>query len=144
MTCKNCGSVLAEDVKFCTVCGTEVAHTSPVPEYTPPIYSAPVEPSPIVTAAKPQSNKIPEKYEPLGPWAYWAYGLLFSLPIVGFIFLIIFSCKRSNINRRNFAISYWCKLLVAALALLTIILIEIISGGRFLFDELGEALFGIY
>lgn len=52
--------------------------------------------------------KLPEKYRPLGAWAYFGYSLLFSIPILGFIFLVIFSISGSNINRRSFARSYFC------------------------------------
>lgn len=55
----------------------------------------------------------PEQYKPLGPWAYFGYTLLFNLPIAGFILLIIFSVKDDNINRRNFARSYWCVYVIA-------------------------------
>lgn len=46
--------------------------------------------------------------EPLSPWAYFGYTLLFYLPIIGLVFLIIYSFDNTNINRRNFARSYFC------------------------------------
>ena len=54
----------------------------------------------------------PEQFRPLSPWAYFGYTLLFSIPLVGFILLIVFSVSNENINRRNFARSYWCVLVV--------------------------------
>jgi hypothetical protein len=57
----------------------------------------------------------PSEFEPLSPWAYFGYTVLFSIPIVGFIFLIIFSIKAGNINRRNFARSYWCAYILAGI-----------------------------
>lgn len=33
----------------------------------------------------------PDVFKPLSPWAYFGLSILFSLPVVGFIFLIIFS-----------------------------------------------------
>lgn len=53
-------------------------------------------------------KSIPSEYRPLSPWAYFGYGILFNIPIIGFILLIIFSLDNSNINRRNYARSYWC------------------------------------
>ncbi len=53
-------------------------------------------------------KNIPSEYRPLSPWAYFGYGILFNIPIIGFILLIIFSLDNSNINRRNYARSYWC------------------------------------
>ncbi len=49
-----------------------------------------------------------EKYRPLKPFSYFGYNLLFSLPVIGLIFLIIFSFNDKNINRRNFARSFFC------------------------------------
>ena len=53
-------------------------------------------------------KNIPSEYRPLSPWAYFGYGILFNIPVIGFILLIIFSLDNSNINRRNYARSYWC------------------------------------
>ena len=50
----------------------------------------------------------PEQYRPLSPWAYFGYSLLFSIPVIGLIFLLIYSFDDSRINRRNFARSYFC------------------------------------
>lgn len=61
---------------------------------------------------------LPEKYRPLGAWAYFGYSLLFSIPILGFIFLIVFACSGSNINRRSFARSYFCIYIIAAIVTL--------------------------
>ena len=47
--------------------------------------------------------------------------LLFSIPLVGFICLIVFSFDNGNINRRNFARSYWCSLLLGIV--LTVLLV---------------------
>ena len=63
--------------------------------------------------ARNAASQIPPEYKPLSPWAYFGYMLLFSIPIVGFICLIIFSVSNDNINRRNFARSYWVVLLFA-------------------------------
>ena len=62
-------------------------------------------------------NDIPEQYRPLSPWAYFGWGILFSIPIVGLILLIVFSVSSSNINRRNFARSYWCWLVIMIIAI---------------------------
>ena len=63
----------------------------------------------------------PKEYQPLSPWAYWGLGLLYSVPVVGLVFLIIFSFDDGNIHRRNFTRSYWCGLLLAA-ALIALVL----------------------
>ncbi len=56
---------------------------------------------------------LPPQYRPLGAWAYFGYSLLFAIPIVGFICLIVFSFNDSNINRRNYARSFWCVIVLA-------------------------------
>lgn len=53
------------------------------------------------------SINIPPEFRPLGAWAYFAYSILFSIPILGLILLIVFSFSDSNINRRNYARSYF-------------------------------------
>ena len=119
MNCTNCGNEIKDGAKFCTACGSVIEAT--------------VE-EPVVVLAEPtqqstkQQNKIPEKYSPLSPWAYFGLQLLFAVPVVGFIFLIIFSFKKSNINRRNFARSYWCKLIIVVGVMIVALVIALILG----------------
>lgn len=60
------------------------------------------------------------EFRPLSPWAYFGYALLFSIPLVGLIVLIVLSFNSENINRRNFARSYWCVYVVGAITLLVL------------------------
>ena len=69
-------------------------------------------------------NNIPDKYKPLSPWTYFWLQILFNIPFVGFVFLIIFSISGSNINRRNFARSYFCVYVI----ILIIIVIAMATG----------------
>lgn len=62
--------------------------------------------------------KGPQQFKPLSPWAYFGYSILFSIPVVGFILLIVFSFNDDSINRRNFARSYWCVYIIIAVLLL--------------------------
>jgi len=55
---------------------------------------------------------FPRQYNPLSAWEYFGLSILYAIPIVGLIFLIIHTFSSSNINRRSFARSYWCKLLL--------------------------------
>ena len=90
--------------------------------------------NPINNIPKPQvpgiitEEMLPSQFRPIGAWAYFGYTLLFSVPLVGFIFLIIFSISDANINRRNFARSYWCAVIVAAVIAVIFILIAVIGG----------------
>ena len=88
MFCTNCGTALENPAAACSNCGMQqVTKTEVV-------------------------NIIPAENRPLSPWAYFGLQILFAIPVVGFIFLIVFSCSRANINRRNFARSYWCSLIL--------------------------------
>ena len=74
-------------------------------------------------------EQVPQgKYAPLSPWAYWGLTLLFSIPIVGFVFLIVFSASSANINRRNFARSFWINLIFVVVIFGIIILIAALTG----------------
>lgn len=65
------------------------------------------------------------RYAPLSPWAYFGLQILYGIPVIGLIFLIIFSINGSNINRRNFSRSYFCVLIIV----LVLIGIALIFGG---------------
>lgn len=58
-------------------------------------------------------HNLPEEYRPISAWGYVGYQLLFSIPLVGFIVLIVFAFgNTSNINVKNFARSYFCILIL--------------------------------
>ena len=74
-----------------------------------------------------QINNIPEEYRPLSMWAYFGYQLLFSIPCIGFIFLLVFALGGAkNINLRNFARSYFCYLIVM---IIIIVILFLLIGG---------------
>ena len=54
-----------------------------------------------------------EQFTPITPWGYVGYTILFAIPIIGIILLIVFSISSKNINRRNYARSFWCVFLIA-------------------------------
>lgn len=80
-------------------------------------------------------DQIPYEYRPLSPWAYFGYQLLFAIPIVGLILLIVFSFSSSNINRRNFARSYFCVLLILAII---VGIIALTGGGMAVFSRISR------
>lgn len=67
-------------------------------------------------------EKVKEEYRPLSPWAYFGYNILFNIPLVGFICLIVFSFNNSNINRRNYARSFFCIYVVVIIVLIILLL----------------------
>ena len=71
--------------------------------------------------------ELPEENRPLSAWAYFGYRILFMIPVIGFILLIVFSFAGRNVNRKNFARSYWWELLVVV-AILLILFVLILTG----------------
>ncbi len=64
-------------------------------------------------------DRIPESYRPLSAWAYFGLQLLYAVPLVGWVFLICHAIGSRNINKRNFARSFFCVyIVVIVLALL--------------------------
>lgn len=73
---------------------------------------------------------IPEEYRPISMWGYFGYEILFSIPIVGFILLLVFSFGGTkNVNLKNFARSYFCVVIIVAILLLILILSGTIDAG---------------
>ena len=71
---------------------------------------------------------MPPQPKLLGPWAYFGLQILFSIPLVGFICLIVFSLDDSNLNRRNFARSYWCGLIISLVLIIAIVVLILATG----------------
>lgn len=59
--------------------------------------------------------KESEEFRPLSPWAYFGYSVLFTVPFIGLIVNLVFCFSSENINRRNYARSFWCAYLLAAI-----------------------------
>lgn len=74
------------------------------------------------------AENLPAQYRPLNAWAYFGYSLLFSIPVVGLVLLIVFSFNRGNINRRSFARSYFCGLIIALAVVLVLFIILLATG----------------
>ena len=125
MICKYCGAE-NDDSKFCMQCGKPLQEEAPVAEpvyQTEPVYRA----EPVYQTNIYQTSEIPEKYKPLSGWAYFGLQLLFAIPPVGWVFCFVFAvggCR--NINRRNFARSYFCWLLIVAVLAVIGVLISLL------------------
>lgn len=58
--------------------------------------------------ANSKNHKVPIEYQPISMWGYFGYQVLFSIPIIGLVFLIVFALGGTeNINLKNFARSYF-------------------------------------
>ncbi len=120
MKCPHCSMEIPDIARHCPHCGAAVGVETEVP-MTPPVYMAPAP-------REMTEDDLPAKYRPLGAWGYFGYSLLFSLPVVGFILLIVFSCNGSNINRRNYARSYWCGLVLVAIVAVIVAVLAMVFG----------------
>ena len=130
MKCVSCGATLADNVKFCTICGTPVKKEEPVAPVVdvPPVAPPVARPVPPVAPVQPPVVVMPPQPKLLGPWAYFGLQILFSIPLVGFICLIVFSLDDSNLNRRNFARSYWCGLIISLVLIIAIVVLILATG----------------
>ena len=117
MNCPVCGMPVEKGAAFCPSCGTNMN----IAGYTP----------------RDHSLEIPAQYKPLSPWAYIGYSILFAIPLIGLICLIVFSFNSNNLNRRNYARSYWCAILIA---LIIVIAVSIIAAATGTTEELINAL----
>lgn len=142
MICPNCGNANCS-TPFCTACGAKLPEQAPEttsfnPEPQPSYHTYEPAPQPTYHTPTPYGagaqyphqspsvatpDMLPAQYRPLSAWAYFGLQLLFAIPVVGFVFLIVFSFSSGNINRRNFARSYWCFLLVIAIVLLILMVV---------------------
>lgn len=104
----------------------------------------------VMPQQPPQKNVKPNKmdfeyagysYKPISAWGYFGYSLLFSIPLVGFILLIVFSVGGTkNINLRNFARSHWCALILGVVLTILMVIIALAAFGGF--DSMMYRIFG--
>lgn len=81
---------------------------------------------------------VSPEYRPISAWGYIGYTLLFCIPIVGLVLLVVFSLSSTNYNRRNYARSYLCALLVC------VVLIVGAIAARSLNPDVGRAVTNIF
>lgn len=61
---------------------------------------------------------IPIEYKPISAWGYFGYNILFAIPIIGFIFLLVFALGGTrNINLKNYARSFFCIYVIVGIVL---------------------------
>ena len=84
-------------------------------------------------------NNIPSEYKPISMWGYCGYEILFSLPIVGFICLIIMSFAPSNKNLKNFARSYFCLFIISLVLTVVLVAIALATGAISSLEDIFDA-----
>ena len=158
--CPYCGSELADDAKFCGECGKVLPEDAPVvtPAEAPvaaeaPIAAeAPVEPvaapapatEPVQAEASaatdmPVVTQIPSKKQMLSTFQYLALGLLYSLPVIGLIFLFIFGAGHpKNGSLKRFSAAMLILRLLFWIVVLALAIVAMVRNGRLLSDALGQ------
>lgn len=85
---------------------------------------------------------VPAEYQPISMWGYFGYSLLFSIPVVGFIIICVFSFGGTrNINKCNFARSYFCGFIIAVVIIAFAMLIAFLTGGVSAFSSWLSSIF---
>lgn len=150
MFCPKCGTEVSDDKAFCPECGNPLKsqaqqasgarQTAGAQQASEGQQTAGAQQSWQATraqnGARPhpqvqfQSDTVvlPDEYKPISMWGYFGYEILFSIPIVGFIVLIVLSINGKNQNVKNFARSYFCFTIIV-LILLVILLVTVAGAG---------------
>ena len=137
MFCPKCGTEVSDDKAFCPECGNPLKSQAQQNSGAQQAAGAQQASGGQQTAgaqngARPhpqvqfQSDTVvlPDEYKPISMWGYFGYEILFSIPIVGFIVLIVLSINGKNQNVKNFARSYFCFTIIV-LILLVILLVSV-------------------
>ena len=61
---------------------------------------------------KKNEGLLAKEYRPLSAWNYFGRGVLYAIPVIGWIFLLVHAISCKNRHGRSFARSYFCALLV--------------------------------
>ena len=150
MFCPKCGTEVSDDKAFCPECGNPLKsqaqqasgarQTAGAQQASGGQQTAGAQQSWQATGAQNgarphpqvqfQSDTVvlPDEYKPISMWGYFGYEILFSIPIVGFIVLIVLSINGKNQNVKNFARSYFCFTIIV-LILLVILLVTVVGAG---------------
>lgn len=119
MFCEKCGAENLENSMFCQECGAPLANIPKNNTWTNERRPAEVR---YIT------SDIPEEYRPIGMWGYLGYQILFSIPLIGFIMLLVFSLGgTTNVNLKNFARSYFCMTIIILVLVLILVMVGAIS-----------------
>lgn len=68
-----------------------------------------------IKKSKAVEELLPKAYRPLSPWNYFLHALLYSIPVIGWIFMIAHAFSDKSRHVRSFAGAY-CFLTLIALA----------------------------
>lgn len=145
MICKNCSAQIPDGSKFCTACGHKIVvepFVASKPQQPPqtqhtqtPLQAQPTQVPPQVQQGQGAPYNLNDAQQqtvskntaldaPLTVLDFFLMSLLSFVPIIGFIFLLIWAFSgNTNINRKNYARAalIWILVSVGLMILLTII-----------------------
>lgn len=144
--CRNCGKEIKEGIVSCPHCGFQVQEQNNAANnakinssmnqnsYANVAQNTYKNGNQNIYANSNQFANIPIinynptfSYQPISMWGYFGYNILFIIPVVGLIFVLIYSLGGTrNINLRNYARSYLCILI------LFVVLFALIVGSGFI------------
>lgn len=106
MYCRMCGTQLEENARFCPECGAPLNNEQGYnDERNMPTQQVEI----LIKNYEPGLD-----YNPIGMWEYVFYTILLNIPVIGWIFIALFSAGVSkNINLRNYARAWLCGYMVA-------------------------------
>ena len=163
--CPFCGSELNDDAKFCGECGKPLPEEAPLkteipaePAAAEPVAAEPAaaEPAaPVVAAAAPVAapaepvaepaqdmpviTQMPPKKQMLSTFQYVLLTMLYSIPVIGLIFLFVFGAGHpKNGSLKRFSAALLILRLVFWIAVLALLIVAMIKNGRLLSDALGQ------
>lgn len=141
MFCPKCGTEVSDDKAFCPECGNPLKSQAQQNSGAQQAAGAQQASGGQQTAGAQNEARLhpqvqfqsdtvvlPDEYKPISMWGYFGYEILFSIPIVGFIVLIVLSINGKNQNVKNFARSYFCFTIIV-LILLVILLVSVAGAG---------------
>ena len=142
MFCPKCGTEVSDDKAFCPECGNPLKSQAQQASGAQQAAGAQQASEGQQTAGAQQSLQatgsqngarphpqvqfqsdtvvLPDEYKPISMWGYFGYEILFSIPIVGFIVLIVLSINGKNQNVKNFARSYFCFTIIVLILLVSV------------------------
>ena len=159
--CVECGKPLPEDLPVTAepvadepvaIPAEEAPATAPEAAPVAPVAQEPEAPAvePAAPAAVPAASaqaaqdmpvitQMPPKKQMLSTFQYLALGLLYSLPVIGLIFLFIFGAGHpKNGSLKRFSAALLILRLVFWIAVLALLIVAMIKNGRLLSDALGQ------
>ena len=101
--------------------------------------TAAIQPEAPAATDMPVVTQVPSKKQMLSTFQYLALGLLYSLPVIGLIFLFIFGAGHpKNGSLKRFSAAMLILRLLFWIVVLALAIVAMVRNGRLLSDALGQ------